>query len=272
MKPHILLVEDDAMARLALSYRLQYAGYQVTEAADGETAIALLPQHTFELVISDIILGTVSGIDVLEAAKNQPYRPAVILLTGHATLETSIDAMRKGAHDYLLKPCTDDELLSSVSRALQRYHDERRLREVVVLLNDLYGKPELNRTVTASDLQKQTGYPIAPPALPVPRIGALTIGSSRQQVWFNGQPVHLTPIEYALLRYLATSPGDVRSYVDIVSHTHGYEVSDAEAQLLLKSHIRNLRHKLAPGYLVNDRGTGYKLVDPTHAPATDDDS
>jgi DNA-binding response OmpR family regulator len=268
---HILLVEDDMKVRMALSRRLQYAGYHVTEAADGETAIRLLHEHAFHVVLTDIMLGMVDGIEVLQAARHQPYRPAVILLTGHGALDTSIAALRKGAHDYLLKPCTDDEMLESVQQAMQRHLAEKRLLETASLLNNLYG--------TASGdvpLPAELPHPAAAPAAPPPekpahsnengfflRIGGLRIGSARNQVSLNEQPLHVTPIEYALLRCLAETPGEVQSYEAIISRTHNYAVSENEAQQLLKPHIRNLRSKLDAAYLVNYRGIGYMLVDPT---------
>lgn len=271
---HILLVEDDMKVRMALSCRLQYAGYQVTEAADGETAIHLLHEHTFNVVLTDIMLGVVDGIEVLEAARHQLYRPAVILLTGHGALDTSIAALRKGAHDYLLKPCTDDELLESVQQALQRHLAEKRLMETASLLNNLYGTASSDMPLPAELRQ-----PVVPPAAPLGKpaqnqdngfwlhIGGLRIGTARNQVTLNNKPLHVTPIEYTLLRCLAETPGQVQSYEAIVSRTHSYTVSENEAQQLLKPHIRNLRSKLDAGYLVNYRGSGYMLADPTEEKA-----
>jgi DNA-binding response OmpR family regulator len=261
--------------RLALGCRLQYAGYQVTEAADGETAIRLLHQQTFHVVLTDIMLGMVDGIEVLQAARSQLYRPAVILLTGHGALDTSIAALRKGAHDYLLKPCTDDELLESVQQALQRHLAEKRLMETASLLNNLYGTPGGDMLLSAEPSQSVVP-PVAPPAAHLPekpahsddngfflRIGGLCIGGARNQVTLNDKPLHVTPIEYALLRCLAETPGQVQSYEAIISRTHDYAVSESEAQQLLKPHVRNLRSKLDAGYLVNYRGSGYMLADPT---------
>jgi DNA-binding response OmpR family regulator len=261
MKARILVVEDDPGARLALTYRLQYDGYHVSEAENGETAIAKLKQQTFEIVLTDIVLGDVTGIEVLRVARNQPYRPVVILLTGHGSLNTSIAALREGAHDYLLKPCPHDKLLVCVAEAVKRYHNEKRLVQAANVIKDFY-EPT---TDELEDLAKASG-PTATSArqdtLPPLRVGALVIGSTRQEVIFNDAPVHITPIEFALLRCLAETPGTVRTYCDMVSQTHSLEASEADAQSLLKPHIRNLRHKIDPNYLVNDRGTGYMLVDP----------
>jgi DNA-binding response OmpR family regulator len=93
-------------------------------------------------------------------------------------------------------------------------------------------------------------------------IGALTIGSSRQYITFRGQPVRMTPIEFALLRCLAQQPGVVHAYSDIVRVTHRLTITDTEAQALLRPHVRNLRRKLGTETIVNERGAGYILVVP----------
>ena len=77
------------------------------------------------------------------------------------------------------------------------------------------------------------------------------IGRSRHAVTFEGRSLHLTPVEYALLRCLATVQGEVLSYRAIVQCTHEYDITDGEAQVLIKAHIHNLRRKFAPDYLVN---------------------
>lgn len=262
MKARILVVEDDSTARLLLSDMLRYAGYTVTQAPDGETALDILEKETFDVVLSDIVMEDVDGIEVLHTARLQPYRPAVILLTGHGTLQTCMSALRAGATDYLLKPCSDEALLTCIERALQRHQDEQRLLEAADLITNLY-RPATDdvskRAERGVQGESSTGRARMGQML---RIGNLVIGRSRQDVWLNGQRVHVTPIEYALLHCLAQTPATVRRFSEIVRHTHELEVNDAEAQALLKVHVSNLRKKLSSAYLVNDRGTGYMLVDP----------
>jgi DNA-binding response OmpR family regulator len=97
------------------------------------------------------------------------------------------------------------------------------------------------------------------------QIGSLVIGKTRYDVFFKNQPVRLTPIEYNLLRCLAETPGVALSYQQIVQRTHQFETDQADAQRLIKQHIFNIRRKIDPCYLVNDRGLGYMLVNPeTH--------
>jgi DNA-binding response OmpR family regulator len=258
MKAHILVVEDDATARVLLSDLLRYAGYRVTEMPDGQSALDALERDRFDVVLTDIIMGDVDGLEVLHTARIQPYRPAVILLTGHGTLNTCMAALRAGATDYLLKPCPDEALLACIERALQRYRDEQRLIEAADLIKNLYRPGDEQR----DDAPRKSSASTRMPADQVLRVGALVCGTSRQAVTLHGQPVHVTPIEYAILRCLAETPGTVRTFREIVQHTHALDMDDAEAQTLLKVHISNLRKKLSPPHLVNHRGIGYMLIDP----------
>lgn len=274
MSAHILVVEDDDTMRTALTTWLRHAGYQVTHAADGESALNLLPTHAFDIIITDLIMGRVNGIDVLQAAVAQPYRPEVILLTGHGSLDTSLTALRSRAYDYLLKPCTADEVLACVNGAMQRRSNDQQMREALDKLMSAVGLYRADPTAKPSDSLPVGEYRLRPPmshnpspSLPhqspmIYRIGDLLVGPSRHEVSFNGRPVHTTPTEYALLRYLAEHNGTVCRCRDIVRHTHGVETNDGDAQALLRSHIHNLRKKVSPSYFVNDRGTGYMLVNP----------
>jgi len=267
MKPHILVVEDDDKARAKLAYRLEYAGYQVTQAASGEAALGFLEQETFQVVLTDMVMGSVDGIEVLSTARRMPSRPAVILLTGHGSLETCIRALRTGAYDYLLKPCAPEQLLACVEGAVQRQAAEQHLQQAAAVLSGAAGTSTPAETGPVPPRRAGRSAHLSP-HLPhqrpeqVLRVGQLVVGSTRHEVTFGGEPVHLTPIEYALVFYLAERPEQVCHCSDIVQYTHGVITSDAEAQELLRTHLRNLRKKLSPSYLVNERGAGYALVDP----------
>lgn len=257
MKPHILVVEDDQQTRITLARQLEYAGYRVTAAADGETAIDLVESETFDLVLTDIVMDDVSGIEVLHTARLQSYTPQVILLTGHGTMETALAAFRKGAYDYLLKPCEPEDLLHCVSQALKRRDAERQLQQAAAILT---GHSMEHAQIPEHAPSSGSSHTHASPANI--HIGQLAIGSTRHDVWFRGQSVRLTPIEYTLLSYLVERSGNVCGFSEIVQYTHGFDVSDAEAQQLLKPHIHNLRAKLDPDYLVSHRGVGYTLINP----------
>ncbi len=259
MQAHILIVDDDDRMRRALAMRLEYAGYRVTQAQDGEQALQLLEEAIFDVVLTDVVMRSVDGVEVLHTARLQAYRPAVILLTAYGSLETSLAALRKGAYDYLLKPVTPAELLECVRGAIQRRQTEQSLREAA----SMFGEQAGNDTAQAgSEPSPPTEVSAAAQTNRHLRIGPLSIGPSRYDVHLQGSPIDLTPIEHALLRCLAFEPGKLYRYSDIVRSTHALDVDNSEAHTLLRSHISNLRKKLGKGYLVNRRGRGYILVDP----------
>lgn len=262
MTTRVLLVEDDATARMLLADVLNDSGYHVAAAADGETAIAMLSRHSFDVVLTDIRMRAVDGLEVLTAAKAQTRPPAVILLTGYGSLDTSIAALRAGADDYLLKPCEPTELLRCVANAVQRRSEQLRQAEAIQII--VQGIDQLRGLWSATSEAERAAVPDEQQGRYM-QIGRLSIDCFRHTAVFDDQPLHLTPIEYALLRCLAEARGRVLSYTEIVRRTHGHSVEEDEAQLLIKAHIRNLRRKIDPAYLVNVRGTGYVLAAPSAA-------
>ncbi|NJN68528.1 MAG: response regulator transcription factor [Chloroflexaceae bacterium] len=266
MDGHILLVEDDTTACMLLADVLQGAGYRVTTAHDGETALNLLTHCAFDAVVTDIRMRDVDGVQVLQAATEREIPPPVLLLTGYGSLETAVAALRSGAFDYLLKPVAPENLLQRVEEAIQRYQTKRRQDMAIRVIEQ--GLAQFRNQEVPVERSEERSIALAPGQSESARkdryvhIGLLHIDHFRHTALFDGKSLHITPIEYALLRRLAQSVGQVVSYCDIVRATHGHDTDDAEAQSLLKAHIRNLRRKLSPDYLVNVRGTGYMLVDP----------
>ncbi len=246
MTAHILVVEDDKATRTAIVSQLQYTGYHVTQASDGETALTLLETHLFDVVITDIIMYQVDGIAILQTARMQAYHPEVILLTGYGSLDTAMIALRQGAFDYLQKPCPTDQLLACVQSAIHRHASQQKMRQAVTMLSTSSENNRINKE-------------LLPPSI---HIGALTIGPSRTEVFFHGQPIQVTPIEYAILSYLAIRKGHVCPCQDIVLHTHHLETNEEHAQRVVRSHISNLRKKFGAAYLISKRGYGYMLIDP----------
>lgn len=262
MTPHLLVAEDEARARYSLVQILSRAGYLVTEASDGETALALLRQELFDLVVTDIRMGVVDGLRVLEASQTIADPPAVILLTGYGSLDTSLIALRAGAANYLLKPVEPELLLDSVATALQQRAEALYNREAARLLEEGFAA-----------LQRRThGRAVPPLAQPPTRpagsqhdiisLGELVIGRHRHTVAYHGQPVSLTPTEFAILRCLAEADEHMLTYEALARCVYGYVAENTEAQVLLKAHVRNIRQKLPAQVLATIRGVGYRLVVP----------
>lgn len=118
MQSHILLIDDNEATRTLLATFFEHAGYRVTQAEDGEEALTLLPVHHFDVVVSDILMRGVSGIEVLYATRELEQPPAMILMTGYGSLETALMALRASAYDYVIKPCNPQQLLERVASAI----------------------------------------------------------------------------------------------------------------------------------------------------------
>jgi signal transduction histidine kinase len=121
MPEHILVVDDERDMRLLLRFQLEREGFQVTEASDGQAALHLLRESQPSLVITDVRMPFMSGLELLREVKQLHSTTEVIVATGYAEVETAIDCMRAGAFDLLRKPFDLQEMYSCVMRALERY-------------------------------------------------------------------------------------------------------------------------------------------------------
>ncbi len=254
---HVLVVEDDEQTRELLANVLSEEGYQVSVAGDNATALALVAGDGIDVVLSDIKLREESGIALLAEVRARPMPPEVILLTGYASLDTSIAALRTRAFDYLRKPVATAELLETIGRAAQQRSDARRRAAAIQLL-----AAEVEPPVAGAGREQAGERPSSLEGGRYQQLGKLQFDYFRRAVSLAGAPLYLTPIEYNLLSYLAETPGRVVGSVALVRRTHGYEASASDAQALLRGHVRNLRRKLPEGYLVTVRGNGYLLVAP----------
>lgn len=117
-KAHILVVDDELSMREFLEVLLQRQGYQVTCAESGRKAVSLLATTDFDLLLCDIRLGDITGLDVLRAAKKKNQNTVVIMISAYATTETAVEAMNEGAYDYVPKPFDKDELVQTLANAL----------------------------------------------------------------------------------------------------------------------------------------------------------
>lgn len=262
LQPTVLVAEDDTQAGEVLAEILADANYAPTLVQDGSEAIDLLATRLFAVVVSDIQMPTAGGIDVLHTARQASTQPEVILLTGHGSLETALVALREGAFDYLLKPYDPTQLLQRVADAVAARNARLRQSEAIQRIIAVFDNGTNHTSEPISPAP--THQPSAEPTDQAIRVGMLMVGPTHHTVTYAGQPMHVTPTEHALLRCLAAESGKVFPYCALAYAMYGYDVTSMEAKILLKTHIRNLRHKLGPGWLVNVRSAGYKLV----APAT----
>jgi DNA-binding response OmpR family regulator len=259
----ILIADDEADIRSMVAQALgRLPGYEVREATSLADALVLLNQQNFDLVLTDLSMEHPNaGVELLQTIKQRSPDTIVILLTGYATLESAIAALRLGAENYLMKPSSVRELRESVVSALERRTEAIRQRELLA---------NIATTLQAlSSPARASARPSEPaPAAPVPPasgryliIGRLRLDLHTYQASVGSDILDLTPTEFAIMRTLAQASGRALSFDEIVSEVHGYQADRDEARHLLASHIRNLRRKLggAAEYLHNVRGVGYYL-------------
>jgi DNA-binding response OmpR family regulator len=129
MKPRLLLVDDEEMYLEYLSKRLINQQYDVTKCLSGEEALERIRDFDFDVVILDVLLPGMDGIETLREINKLRPLTEVIMLTGHASLETGIEGMKLGAFDYLRKPCDTEELIAKINGACERKAEqEQRIR------------------------------------------------------------------------------------------------------------------------------------------------
>lgn len=261
----ILVVDDEQNIRLTLSALLSRAGHSVTTASSGEEALTLFDRQSFDLMLVDLQMPGLNGMQVVEAIRERGLDTSVIVLTGHGSLETAIEGIHQGIFDYMLKTSDPSQILERVGAGI----DDRikRLRQNELLSAIGAAVQEL----TGSNPTSQEGHsaPSAPlqGATPSERmvvIGPLQLDTWHQTATLGGRSLNLTPTEFRLLLCLAEHAGQMLSYTQLVRCAQGYETSELEAGELIKPHIHHLRQKIepepgTPRYLLNVRGKGYIL-------------
>jgi two-component system alkaline phosphatase synthesis response regulator PhoP len=225
----ILIVEDERAVARGLEYGLRAEGFEVLWANTGQSALALARRETPHLVLLDIRLPDISGFDVCRQLRSEGHRQPILMVTARDEEVDKVLGLELGADDYLVKPFSLRELISRVRALLRRAYGE-----------------------------------LAAPA-PNQRLifGPLVIDMERLLALRSDQPVELTPIEFRLLRYLASHPGRPFSREQLIEAIWGYD-STVGSDRTIDVHMRHLRQKLEqdptnPRWLLTVRGVGYKF-------------
>jgi two-component system, OmpR family, alkaline phosphatase synthesis response regulator PhoP len=268
---NVLVVDDEGANRYSVSKTLQRVGYFVSEAASGEEALEVIKGQHFDVVLTDIRMPGLDGVELLRRIKEEAPDAIVILMTAYATLGTAVEALRLGAHDYLIKPSSNQDIRQSVSRGVERARNLKRRRSLLdAIRSDVF---ELTRAdleaTTAVTADSASGTPrssenITEPASTSMQLGPLTVYPGRYQIAVGDKDIDLTPTEFDLLLYLAAHRGRVVPCHELVREVRGYAVDEAEAREVIRPHVSNLRRKLKSAeqnadLIVNVRGIGYRL-------------
>jgi DNA-binding response OmpR family regulator len=261
---HILIVDDEASLRQTLARILQRAGFEVTTTATGGEALSLLSQHSFDLVYLDLRMPDMSGLDVLKAIQTKFPELPVILFTAQPDLNSAVEALRRGAIDYLLKPLKPQTVIDRTKSVLAKTQKERRKRELQRQIDSL--QAELNALEREATIQTDQTIPQAQ-ASPdrFLKRGKLMLDMHTRRVMLNERAINLPPTSFDYLLVLARHTPSVVDYQTLVSEAQGYDTDLHEAQELSKWHIHHIRQAIEPDahnpvYVINMRGTGYRLV------------
>jgi len=256
----ILVVDDEAVTRVSLLDALRLEGYDVATAASGEEAVSLLDKRgPFDLVILDLKMPGMDGLEVAERIHASSSDTVIVLLTAFGTMETAIEAIRKGAHDYLLKPCPIPKILESVREGLSKHRQERRRYRLVEQLKDTVAQLdaiEERKGIDELDIDEPQRFL---------RARDVVVDRQRHVATHQGESLDLTPTEFKVLSCLMETPDEVWSPEQLVRRARGYVADTEGARAIIRVHIRRLRKKLEPdsanpSYVINVRGVGYMFV------------
>ena len=225
----ILLVDDEDSIQKLLAYPLEREGYRVLQARDGEEALERFASERVDLVVLDIMLPKLDGLEVCKRLRAESEVP-IIMLTARDDELDKVLGLELGADDYITKPFSIREFRSRVRALLRRASVSRQVEEDGEL-------------ITAE---------------------GLTIDLARRQVEVGGERVQLTYVEFELLRILASHPGRVYSRRMLLEALWGG--ADYREPRTIDVHVRHLREKLerdpgAPEYILTVRGVGYRFRD-----------
>lgn len=249
----VLVVDDEVTMRRSIADILRLEGYRVQMAGNGEEAIQCLKNESYDLILLDLKMPGISGVDVLRFASEISPETQIILLTAHGSMESAIEALRHGAQDYLLKPSSPETILASVAKALKARADylqrQRLLSQLEASVQALKGNKETNPQ-------------------PLPRRDEKVIGNgvcvdfNRQMLWKDNVRVSLTSAETKLLKVLLENQGVVFTHQELVFKVQGYNTTQKEAPGVLRPLVSRLRRKLAKftgmqDLIVSVRGKGY---------------
>ena len=267
----ILVVDDDTNVRISIKDALAHEGHQVSTVESGRAALERIAVQEFDVALVDLRLGDMSGMDVIEALRRQAPGTAVIILTAHASLETSIEALRQGTHDYLFKPCKVVELRESVRTALlkrqQRVQEQTLINQLAQQLADLEASSSPAELPPRPPAPRELPSVTTDKALAATRFvksGQLIVDMMRHVITLEGHILELSPTEFALLAYLIGEAPRVVPSQELVRAVQGYECEPWEARETLRYHIHRIRRKaqLATGQadiIRTVRGVGYAL-------------
>jgi DNA-binding response OmpR family regulator len=243
MKSNILVVDDENVARQSLADILKLEGLNVASASNGQAAVEYIRTHPVDLMVVDLRMPGMDGLEVIQVANQLSPDTEIILLTAYSSTDSAVQALRLRIHDYLTKPVSPALVVASVKKGLDRRSAKLRAK------SGAGESVELDEGAIEFKLKDGTVVDLA-----------------RRQIRSGKKVEHLTPAEGRLLRILMENDGKVFSHRELVLLVQGYDTSQREAPEILRPLVSRLRHKLErfPALaerVASVRGTGYLYED-----------
>ncbi len=218
----LLIVEDYLPLQKSLTKGLQEAGFAVDVTGDGEEGLWYAMSNDYDVIILDLMLPGMNGLDILKKMRSKNQQTAVLILTAKDTLEDRVTGLDNGADDYLVKPFAFEELLARIRALMRRKYQEK------------------NPSIEIDDLR---------------------IDMTAQRVWRGREELYLTPREYALLEYLAMRTRETVSRTDIWEHVYEFNSSASSnvVDVYIGYLRKKIERPGKPTLLHTIRGRGYIL-------------
>jgi len=260
-RARLLVVDDEANLRTGLRDLLGLMGYYVEEAASGHEALGMLESASYDLMVLDIRMPGIDGVEVMHRARRMYPDLPIIVLTAHASLESAIAAVKTGAADYMLKPFNIEDLEATISQALKEYAEQQRHQQLLDLIGsalDTLGQAEGHTVSPAPSSDRSDRFL---------HVASLTLDRHKRLVVMQGDPpetVELTEGEAAILAAMMQRPNQVLSCSELVEAAMGYTLEEQEAQNQVRLYVFRLRRKIEadpadPRLICTVRGSGYFL-------------
>ncbi|NWJ48207.1 MAG: response regulator transcription factor [Chloroflexi bacterium] len=260
--PKILIVDDEQNILRYLSDALDDEGYEISTKASGTEAVSSLEDAVYDLVLVDLKLRDIDGLEVMREVKKRSPDTVVIMLTGHGSLDSAMEAIRTGASDYLLKPIKIQALKDSLKEGLKKREEtlnQKRLAE--------QARQFARSVIEGGEIQSAAIAEVKSAKIEdeeIIKVSDVVVDIRKHEVRRDDEMLSLTPTEFNLLVTLMNNAGRVLSCKYLVKQVHNYDLSEFDSRSMIRVHIKHLRHKIErdpnnPEYILNVRGLGYKF-------------
>ncbi len=255
----VLVVDDEDALRHTLTDLFCRVGFDASSVGSGTEALTRLQQETFDVVLLDLRIPDMDGTVVLQKARPHAEDTVFIIITAYGTLESAIVGIREGAYDYLLKPCSIEQVLQAVEAGLTERTQRRAAQKddpVSLLERALTTLKQASQPAHSKTPASQSGE------ARFLRAAGILLDVKKQLALVDNAPLELTPTEWEILSYLMRHQESVVSPAELARYLHAHEMDEREASKAIRTHIYRLRHKLEPRLngpqpIQTVRGRGY---------------